>query len=446
MNKSRPSHGFANHPEYPDFIARYISTRPYAPSNHWNTHFPVLLNAIVDELVRRRLFPHQSRTTMLTTLCKVSPLDHISSKTIGPGFSPYPFEHHLFLAAAHTHHLALISPFLAQTPNLKSVDSEFLGPPLRAAIATHDIALITLFLARGAPIEYPGWLLDVVRVADAPSLLTLLTTRQERQLVLHTSFRDVRAAILLAVELGKEEVAILLLETQREMFTHGSLAYYLRGVLLGACERGMGELVLKVVEAGGYVRGEKWIGPSLKALLGAACKAGRASVLRVLLGRTDGLKDGMKAGDLLLQCAETGTLETLRVLLECGAKLSGVEAMKLLASVAPWPDTVDEDTSSVLRRTCYLLEYRAVNIQELLGVEKHTGFGVAHSMVVAAQRGNFALLEALARFGVPVDDVEFYAKAGCPVPLVAAEAYGREETADKIKLLAVELALETIVV
>ncbi|KAJ4359852.1 uncharacterized protein N0V89_000408 [Didymosphaeria variabile] len=439
-NDSRPSSSFDLHPEYAAFIARYVLLRPYQEDARWNDNFPALINEVVDTIIRLRPQTAALRTQMITTLCHRSSLHLLVRKPIGDA-SRRDFKEHLLVAATHLKQLSVLAELLCLQTDLSQTHSDYFGTPVQAAIATNDANLVRRFLLHGAKFEYPGWLKDVVRAPNAPRLLAVFATHQECQSILRTSIRDVTNAIGDAAELGKEDVAMHLLDTQREAFGHGSLAYYLRNPFLSACERGMVQLVPRLIEAAAYAKGHRWTGPPLRKLVTATCAAGQASTLGILLEKTKQLKNAVPVDDFLLPCVRTGTMDTLCVLLDAGATLSAVAAMQLLASIAPWPP-MDEAKCGVLQRTCYLLQRKAVHRGELLTVEEHTGFGVAHCMMVAAQRGNFALLEALARFGVPVDDQEFYAKAGCAVPIVAAEAFGREETARKIKLLVVKLGLE----
>ncbi|KAL1594377.1 hypothetical protein SLS60_010137 [Paraconiothyrium brasiliense] len=439
-NESRPSSSFDLHPEYAAFIARYILLRPYQDGANWNDHFPAFINEVVDTILKLRPQAAALRTQMITTLCHRSSLHLLVSKPIGD-ISRREFREHLLVAATHLKQLSVLAELLCLQTDLSQTHSDYFGTPVQAAITTNDANLVRRFLLHGAKFEYPGWLKDVVRAPDASRLLTAFATQQEGQSVLRTSIRDVTDAIGDAIELGKEDVAIHLLETQCEAFGHGCLAYYLRKPLFSACERGMEKLVPRLIVAAAYIKRDRWTGLPLRKLVTATCTAGQPFTLGILLEKTKELKNAVPVDEFLQPCARKGTMDTLRVLLDAGAKLCAVSAMQLLASIAPWPP-MDEAKCDVLQRTCYLLQRKAVDRKELLTVEEQIGFGVAHCMMVAAQRGNFALLEALARFGVPLDDQEFYAKAGCAVPIVAAEAYGREDTARKIKLLVVRLGLE----
>lgn len=378
---------------------------------------------------------------MVTTLCRKAALHLLVRKTVG-AISRRDFSEHLLVAATLLGQLPVLAGLLAQNTDLGRVHSDFFGSPVQAAIQIDDANLVRRFLLHGAAFEYRGWLTDVVRAPHASRLLAVLASHKKVQAVLRTSIRDVTDAIACAVERDKQDVAIVLLRTQEAAFGHGCMGYYLRKAVLEACTRGMVALLLLLIEAGGFARSSRWTGPNLRYLLVATCSAGQAGSLRVLLEQTRRVQSEVLEG-VLVEAAKTGTPGVLRVLLDHGVRLSSVEAFKLLASVAPWGSAEsDSSTSSVLQRIVFLLEHKAVTLEALLAVEAHTGFGAAHLMMVAAQRGNFALLAALTRFGVPLDDCEFYAKAGCAVPVVAAEAYGRGETAVKVRVLVAEREIQ----
>ncbi|KAF2443274.1 hypothetical protein P171DRAFT_522881 [Karstenula rhodostoma CBS 690.94] len=401
-NASRPSSAFDLHPEYPAFIAKYVLLRPYDDVARWNDHFPALVDGVVDAIIQLRRQSAPRRAHMVTTLCRKAALHLLISKK-----------------------LPVIAELLGQNSDLTRTHSDFVGSPVQAAIQANDSNLVCRFLLHGAAFEYPGWLKDIVRAPDAARLLAVLAVNQRVQAVLRTSICDVTEAIACSVERGKEDVAITLLQTQEDAFGHGSMGYYLRKAVLEACTRGMPELLLLLIEAGGFVQTSAWTGPNLRHLL-------NAGVSHV----------GLEG--VLVEATKTGTVGVLRVLLDHGVRLSPVQAMNLLASIAPWSSTdTGVSTSSILQRTVFLHEHIAVDLEALLAVEAYTGFGAAHLMMVAAQRGNFTLLAALARFGVPLDDVGFYARAGCAVPVIAAEAYGWGETAAKLRALAIERERES---
>ncbi|KAL5413637.1 hypothetical protein PMIN06_004255 [Paraphaeosphaeria minitans] len=443
-NVTRPSSTFDLHPDYADFIARYVLIRPYSGATPWNAHFPALVDGVVDAIIQLRPQSAPLRTQMVTTLCRKASLHLLASKTVGD-ISWRSFNEHLLVAATHLKQLSVLAELLDQNPNLTHIHSDFFGFPVQAAIAADDVNLVRRLLLHGASFEHAVWLKDVVRARHAPRLLSVLTSQKNVIDVLRSSIRYVTDAIADAVELGKEDVAIALLQTQEDASGHGSMSFYLRKAVFEACRKSMHELLVLIIEAGAFVRTSAWTGPSLRHLLVAACKADEPAVLRMLLEKTKGLKTGVPLEDVLVQAMRTGTTNALRVLLDHGVRLSAVRAFKLLASVAPWPAVITStpaDATTALHHAVFLLEHKAVNLEALLAVEEHTGFGAAHLMMVAAHRGNFTLLEALARFGVPLDDMEFYAKAGCAAPVVAAEAYGREETAAKLRTLVVEKKME----
>ncbi|OAG01381.1 uncharacterized protein CC84DRAFT_1167600 [Paraphaeosphaeria sporulosa] len=380
---------------------------------------------------------------MVTTLCRKASLHLLVSKKVGD-VSRRDFKEHLLVAATHLKELPVIVELLRENPDLNRMHSDFFGFPVHAAIIADDADLVRRLLLHGAAFEHAVWLKDVVRARHAPWLLAVLTSQKKVVDVLCASIRDVTDAIAVAVELEKEDVAIALLRTQEHAFGHGSMSFYLRKAVSEACKKGMQKLLLLLIEAGAFAKTRAWTGPSLRHLLVAACKADEPAVLRMLLEKTKELKTCVPLEDVLVQAVRTGTVDALRVLLDHGVRLSAVRAFKLLASVAPWPAVSTPtltDATTALHHAVFLLEHKAVNLEALLAVEEHTGFGAAHLMIIAAQTGNTTLVSALAQFGVPLDDVEFYAKSGCAVPIAAAESYGRNETAAKLKALVVERAV-----
>ncbi|KAJ4291648.1 hypothetical protein N0V90_009543 [Kalmusia sp. IMI 367209] len=436
-NESRPSSQFDLHPEYAIFVSRYVFLRPYPEGAHWNDHFPALINGVVDEIIQ--LKPRISNTDRVRAryidiLCRKASLHLLVSKRI-KDISRRNFKEHLIVAATYIRELSVLVELLCLDTNLSQTYSDYWGYPMKAAVATEDTNLVRSFMLHGATFDHPGWLKDVVRVRNATQLLSIFITQQKLQSVSQTSIRDFANAVIYAVELYKEDVAISLLNTQRDTFGHGSWAYYFRNVLLEACKRGMKELLHLFIEAGAYINGNRWTGVNLRKLITTTCEAGKVGVLQILFEKTKSLKDAIPPSEFILPSAKAGHIEILRFLLDAGGKLDAISAMKLLAHVAPWPPNSDA--------IWYILNRKAIDLQELLKVEEHVGFGVAHCMMVAAQRGNFELLEALARYGVPLDDHEFYAKAGCPLPIVIAETFGQKRTVGALKELVCAIQLES---
>ncbi|KAF2686818.1 hypothetical protein K458DRAFT_485967 [Lentithecium fluviatile CBS 122367] len=424
------------HRDAPEIFARYISRLPRHYSS-WCLHFPALINRIVDIIIQLdrptgAVNIHAVRDHHIRALCHRANLRSLAYAETGR-ISRQPFRNHLLLSAICLQKKLIMEELTLLKFDLSDVESEYWSKPLNAAIRSGNAALVRIFIRQEPHFrnDKKNWsyVEDAVRSTNTLEILPMLL-RQEGYHGTYETFHSFERAFKRAIKLDKEQVADMLLDTHRGLFGHGCFGYSLRSALVEACKRDMHRLVPRLIDAGGYLREGRWTGPKLCDLLFTAHEAGHESVVEVLVGKTEILRNRNLKHEYLANAAISGNVIMLQILLDAGATITAIPVMNVLAELAPRPQAVE----AVL----YLLD--RVTIEELSRAEYCVGFSLADCMMAAAQQGNTKFLIALAYYGVPLEDYDgygFYINADCPPPIVAAKAFKQAETVEALKEIGV---------
>ena len=304
------------------------------------------------------------------------------------------------------------------------MNSELWGRPLHAAIEAESPSLVRLLPLSGAAPEprlrrvRHSCLECAIRSKASSDMVPIFF---ERLLGVSHTEPDLQSSILLAIKLGKEGIANILLSIYRKRMAtfHYPVRYHddsLYKALDEACERGMMDTVIHPLD----IREKQNLSTNndCTELAFIACKHGQERTLEILLQRCVVSLGHTFEHRSMAIAATSGHVGVIRVLADA------IQAVKILCELAPRPLSSEA--------VWYLLRCGLINIKDLGGGFRYTATHLAHIMMAAAQHGNVDFIMALARFGTPIDDEEFYKAQDCPLPIIAAMALSQTATVEAL--------------
>ncbi|KAL1593677.1 hypothetical protein SLS60_010408 [Paraconiothyrium brasiliense] len=204
-----------------------------------------------------------------------------------------------------------------------------------------------------------------------------------------------------------------------------------------ASEKGHRDIVRKILDIEGYMNDTQISGTKRTEIMRRACEAGSEMVLQIVLERSfelEGKQSWRPWLDCTLKATAGGHLSITRMLVNTGTiprpfPLGGAHTSKILGEAAP-----RHQSAEVIQ---FLLRRGVINVAQLHEIQINVGFELVHCIIGAAQRGNVGFLEALSHHGIALDDEDFYARADCPVPIIAAKAFRQVDTVRALLALGV---------
>lgn len=423
------------HPDFARFLARYVLTQagkypnPHDEYPYHVGHIPDVVNRVVDEIILyegiTKAIP-QVRARYTTTLCAlltdVHFLDYRKAATLG-----VLFQSHLLVAAIYLNSLALVRNLLTSNESLERVRSTLWGCPLQAAAYIGDVTLMRRLLQRraswstsGRRLEGRTLLDEIVRAPNASEIATVIVGMKAPSPFMgrNIPWREHGEALCLAIELGKFDVAMMLLKADLSHHNDGPDKFRITyNALMMAAEKGRADVVHGIVAFATF---------EYDMLVEKACKEGHEALLRILVERRVAL--GEKTRWLWYTCmtksARAGHVACVRTLLNMGVvpgyALHGAISLKFLAETSAFPQSTE-----VLR---FLFESGTMDIDPLRQDGFNAGYSLVHCIVGAAQRGNTGFLEVMASQGISLGDKRYYDAADCALPIIAAKAFRQADT------------------
>jgi hypothetical protein len=452
-----------------EFLARYVATRPYRIDTLWNAHFPVLVNAVVDKIFDLDVHFHKLQRHFegkelfeedgisenedisheILRLEYVRKLCHRASGETISGRRPQPLTSPIFRLNVLVAAIYLGKPYIARGYIEKLDLSDLLsiqqthrgswGTPLLAAIQMGNLNLIHQLLELVPTITTMDdlnttltYFRSAVRADSSKKIVTMLLTPQIKHL--HRSY-DYVEIIRLAIELGKPDVADILVDyfyttTSCNRIPTKDAKSDLRKVVQEACKCGPESFAVRLLDMGMEINvPEGWSTRILSDLARLACEGGQKEVLEVLIQRGAVTTGDLFSHDLFEAAVRGGHVNVIRVLIHAGITLRPIQALKLLRKAAPRPCSAEA--------IWYLLHQNVIFIDQPERVFLAANTNLAQLVTVAVRCANIGFVEALFRYGVPLDDEAFYADQDLPVPMVTAIAFSQKRVIERLKELGV---------
>jgi hypothetical protein len=452
-----------------DFLARYVATRPYRPDTIWNAHFPVLINAVVDKIFDLDVYFHKLqrhfeekelsegdklseneiishdilRSEYLRKLCYHASAETILEQRPKPLTNPI-FRLNVLVAAIYLDKSYIARGYIEKLdlPDLLLIRQPYCGSwgsPLLAAIQMGNLNLIHQLLEVVPTITTMHGLeptltyfRSAVRAYPSKKIVTMLLTPQIKRF--HRSY-DYVEIILLAIELGKPDVADILVDyfyttTSSNRIPTEDAKSDLRKVVKEACKRGPESFAVRLLDMGMEVNVTgNYYGRDFSDLARLACEGGQEGVLQVLIQRGAITTGDLFGHDLFEAAVRGGHVNVIRVLINAGITLRPIQALKLLRQAAPRPNSAEA--------IWYLLHQNVIFIDQPERVFLVAQANLAQLVTEAVRCANIGFVEALFRYGVPLDDEAFYADQDLPVPMVTAIAFSQKRVIERLKELGV---------
>jgi hypothetical protein len=430
-------------------LARYVLRKPYEANTAPHEHFPALINALVDKVMELEAIDQNTehvRQRYILTLCCTARKPVIFGHYKKAPQSDSSLLDHVLVAGIYLGRRVVVEKQLHlldmnATRDSRPATSEFWGQPLLAAIRVENVSLVCRLLDMGIEhnlkdSEYgKSCLRAVVRTKRAKEILSLFRWHQNGFLRHESEFRA--AICCYATEVGSLDVTNMVLDFFQANcaglipppYPFGS---DMEEALRNACVRGFDDVVIRLLDLGQNVNPDRSIYGQERDLAYLACAAGQASTLDILIKRGARIGWSVEENELITVAVKAGHTKILRTLLDAGEVLRPLQAYRLLDYVAPRP----ESTECIW----YLLHRGGINIKDLIKVTRARRLPFAHIVVSAAIYGNICFIEALARFGVPIDDNDalFYTEQDCVPPIVAATAFRQTAMLEALKELGAE--------
>lgn len=405
-----------------DFVVRYLLERPYTANMPTNGNLAALIDYVVDELVKHDDdgAPEQLRYQYMKTLCRCGSLVTFFPKTRRP-VSSVENRYHVFIAAIYLEKFSVVRCMLEDGQmNVAEVKSEFFGTPLYAALQMRNRELVGVLLQRGADVnmERPGTsgppLEAAIESHDEETVRLLLEPRYGHS----TSGTAFESGIVRSLHTGQPGVAHLLFERFESKLSE--CRYILCEGLRAACRQGMIDIVQLLLDNGGDVNENHSSDRSCFATspVEQATWTGQEEVLRLLLARGAN-PYGRDSGSWSMYAAVWGGhIGTARILLDAGVQLEPRRWMTVLVIAA------QRVGSAELARL--LLDRGIIEAYKLdKGPQEAESF-IVELMGLACQQGNVGFVQGLAQHGVALNDVSLYARHECPPPIVIAMAFRQD--------------------
>lgn len=437
----QPSDHFRDHKNFATFLARFALTRPYSPYDGIVDHFPAVVNRVLDEIVRAEPLAHdidRVRSDFMLKLCHIT-RDQCVTHYIPTDEST--FEDHLLVAAIRLNRMGLVDILLASRKDLSRAMSRFWGTPLVAAISIENVDLLQRLSQLGAswpssetPMTRIAAMESIVRSARAMDIIDILLESNSVSKVC-VIYGD---AIRLAMNLDRFDVAMAMLEV-------GCSGYYTLWTIPGmersstirtlfpASKKKQPEIIQKILELYNYFESPRWSNPRRTEISQKACEEGQEVLLQILL-EPDRKKFAPHPWlHYVLKATADGRVGLIRILVDEGiipkSRLRNAEALRIFA------EAVAHRTSAKVIE--YLLEDEVIDLAALREAKTDVGYELVHCVIGAAQRGNFELLKVVALRGFSLDDEEYYARADCPLPILAAKAFRQTAAVDALLRLGI---------
>ena len=426
--------GYGQYDDVSYFLANYVGVRPHEMGIPPSTSFSILINSVVDSIMGDEchcINYERTRNRALRTLCYWA-FKNRDAVYFNSDLVPMPLvDHHCFVAAIYPKKFSFIHHILdkKEIPVL-NMNSELWGCPLHAAIEAESPSLVRLLLLSGATPEPQlrkvrhSCLECAIRSKASSDMVPIFF---EQLLGVSHTESNLQSSVLLAIKLGKEEIANILLSIyhKRMVTFHYPVRYHdgsLYKALGEACEQGMMGTVIHLLDI--REKQNPLANNDCIELAFIACKHGQERILEILLQRCVVSLGHTFEHRSMAIAAIRGHVGVIRVLADAGEILNPIQAVKILCELAPRPLS-----SEAVR---YLLQHGLINIKYLNSGFRCTATHLAHVMMVAAQHGNVDFIIALARFGAPIDDEEFYKAQDCPLPIIAAMAFSQTATVEAL--------------
>ncbi|KAF1849469.1 uncharacterized protein K460DRAFT_404690 [Cucurbitaria berberidis CBS 394.84] len=421
-------------------LARYVIRKPYEANVFPLDHFPALINAVVDKVLELEGIDQNNelvRKRYILTLCRATGRSAIFGQC---RTDPYPeslLRDHVLVASIYLSKSVVVEEVLHlldsndRTLHMRSAESEFWGRPLLAAVRTENVPLVCRLLDLGVHHHLEDsdhadlYFKAAVHTKRAKEILSLFRWHQHGPLRREDALHD---TIRYSIEVGNLDVANMMLDFHQAI-PHCSMGSALQAALRIACGQGLDHVVTRLLDLGLNVNGDGYIWNREEDPAYLACAAGHASTLDILIKNGADSHWSMEEHVLMAVAVKAGHTGVLRILVDAGESLHPLQAFSILDQAAPRPQSSE----------CiwYLLQRGTINLKDLIQGARTRGFHFAHIMTSAAIYGNAEFIEAMFRFGIPIDDNEvlFYTNQDCALPIVAATAYRQTTTVETLKQL-----------
>ncbi|KAJ4293370.1 hypothetical protein N0V90_008652 [Kalmusia sp. IMI 367209] len=433
--------GFFQHPNKTLFLARFVLTRPYEYREDNKVLFPCLINNIIDrimELERPLADVEKHRARFVTVLCRNVKEECLTWKRT---VAKRPFTDHLLVAAVYLGKFGLVNRLMLQKSDPLDIHSEYWGHLINAAIQIENLSLIKCLIqletkqkSNDRDASFQQNTDRTSKAFDVVNLLLEQTRKHERVVEWRHGI-----SLCLAIELDRFDVANKLINTYYGHIRRSVQEEPLFKALCMADDKGLRGLVRLILRKERYFYHASWNGRKHELaskrdkLIHVACKEGLETVLSCLL-EPHFESEISKGFDYVVTATIAGRIGIIHVLWDTNflseiLPLEIEESLKILTEAAPRP----QSTEIVF----FLLEYKVIKLSRLHPVRSEANFQLVHCITGAAQRGNIGFLKAVAHYGIPLDDEEYYAYVDCPLPIIAAKAFRQTDTVETLLSLGV---------
>ena len=433
-------------------LARYVSYKPYEEGVSRWTHFPAFINAVVDHIMhleglRQELQDkEQTRERYIRILCRGADKAAIFRKLETTSDPDSIFVGNVLVAAIRVGASTAIEQMLGLfevdwSLHRRFTESDIWGHPLVAAIQTESVSVVGRVLGiykSNGKLQESGLIRScleaAVRTEQASNVFTILCQGRNSFLL---SPHDCDTAIRAALLVGKVDLANMILDfhsadrSDQPSQPSWKARDLLRDSMREACSQGFDGILVRLLDLGMDANHSlHWRLSQNERPVNLACAAGHASTLEILISRGANVDEcAGERHDLIEAAVKGGHTGVLRVFIDGGQRLYPSQAHRILDQAAPHPKSAE----------CiwYLLHKGIINVQDLYKGARSRAVPVANIMVSAAIHGNVSFIEALARFGVPIDDrnAPFYEEQDCATPLVAAAAFRQTAMVEALREL-----------
>ena len=425
---SLPSSSWEWDDDTEEFLARYVEYLPHHPDTPFYKHFPSMINHVLDKIIDLDGDADpvlHSRPKYLRTLCRWASKDFAQySKPKGLLLE------HIFVAAVYLHKNTICMNHIS----FRFCVSDVWGRPMIAAIRTENVTLIHLLLQWGVrPDAVSGWwpswdITAAVRAERAEEIFTIFALPQWNIQWYHSAIVD---ALDVAIVLEKNEVAHILLDIDRRRQVNGWTTPILKNMFAESCKRGMNELSARFLELLDNMS-QVWPWDTADSLVPVlnACAQGDEEALKKLMKNGAEIHGEIYDHPLMMAAAQKGHVGILRLLLDAGEILNTVQAVKILRNTAH-----RAQAAGAIR---FLLEQKSIVLDTLSRAYPVADTHPAHLVTAAIQSGNIEYVEALAEFGILLNDEKLFRDGDCPLPIVTAVVFRQSRMINRLKELGAE--------